>query len=373
MIDPKTLVTHFSELGMDTYFGVPDSLLKDFCAYISDHADTGKHVITANEGNAVAMAAGYHMATGKRAIVYLQNSGLGNIINPITSIADKEVYQIPMLLLVGWRGEPEIKDEPQHIKQGRITPAQLDVLEIPYKILDSDSDPGQLAHWSNEQMNHHSAPVALLVRKNTFTSYKNQNKSLTSFSLQREQALSILLNLAGDAAIISTTGKTSREVFEVRTAHNMIQRDFLTVGGMGHTSSIALGVALGNPNKSIVCLDGDGSLLMHMGAMAIIGSLSPLRFIHVLLNNASHESVGGQPTAADQIDFKAIALACGYKAYARATTEHELQTAWTQLQGLAGPVMLEVCIAIGSRDNLGRPTSAPPQNKRSFMDWVAQQ
>ena len=370
MIDPKVLVDALNEQGIDFYVGVPDSLLKDFCAYVDDHGKPGQHVITANEGNAVAMASGYHMATGKSAVVYLQNSGLGNTINPLTSIADKEVYQTPMLLVVGWRAEPGVKDEPQHIKQGRITPEQLALLEIPYQVVTADSDPEELARWSRKTLDETGSPVALLVKKGAFAGYKSQRKPATDATLQREAALDVLLSLAGDASIVSTTGKTSREVFELRVARNEDQRDFLTVGGMGHTASIALGVAMGQPDKPLVCIDGDGSVLMHMGALPIIGSLQPGNFTHVLLNNTAHESVGGQPTVGDRTDFRAIALASGYKAYAVASTAEELKAAWEQLADAPRPVMLEVRITTGSRSDLGRPTSSPRENKQAFMEWL---
>jgi len=370
MIEPKAFVDALASQAMEFYIGVPDSLLKDFCAYVDDTREGSQHVIAANEGNAVAMASGYHLATGKNAVVYLQNSGLGNAINPLTSIADKEVYQTPMLLVIGWRGEPGLKDEPQHIKQGRVTPAQLELLEIPYQIVDAASDPLVLSSWASQQLNQTGAPVAFLVKNSAFASYKSSRKPTIQSSMKREAALEVLLEMAGDAAVISTTGKTSREVFELRAARHDEQRDFLTVGGMGHTASIALGVAIGQPKKHIVCIDGDGSILMHMGALTIIGAQTPGNLTHVLLNNASHESVGGQPTVADRVDFRAIALASGYKAYATAATPDELRSAWEELSNQTGPVMLEVKIASGSRDDLGRPTNTPRQNKKAFMQWL---
>jgi phosphonopyruvate decarboxylase len=370
MIEPKEFVSALADYGIDFFAGVPDSLLMDFCAYVDDHGKLGQHVICANEGNAVAMACGYHMATRKCAVVYLQNSGLGNSINPITSIVDKEVYKIPMLLVIGWRGEPGFIDEPQHVKQGRITPAQLDLLEIPYQTVDSNSDPLALVKWSRETLDGSNGPVALLVKKGTFSTYKSQRIIKNGTTMNREAALEVLLELTGDAAIISTTGKTSREVFELRVTRKEDQRDFLTVGGMGHTASIALGVAIGLPEKRVVCIDGDGSLLMHLGALPIIGSLQTANFTHILLNNASHESVGGQPTVANRVDFRAIALASGYNAYAVASNPNEIRDAWKVLQDTRGPVMLEIKLTTGSRKNLGRPSSSPVENKRAFMDWL---
>lgn len=369
MIEPQDFVLTLKEQGLDFFVGVPDSLLKSFCAYVDDTLPTDQHITAANEGNAIAIASGYHLATGKSAVVYMQNSGLGNTINPLTSLADKEVYQIPMLLVIGWRGEPGIKDEPQHVKQGRITLQQLDLLEIPYQVLSDQSNMYDIANWVQEQLSATGAPVAIVVKKNTFVSYKSSRNSDFA-TMSREEALAQILELAGDALVVSTTGKTSREVFELRKIRQEAQRDFLTVGSMGHTSSIALGIALGQPLKRVICLDGDGSMLMHMGALPIIGSLKPENFLHVLLNNASHESVGGQPTVADRTDFKSIALASGYSHYAIASTKEELQTAWTQLVKNKGSSLLEVRISPGSRDDLGRPTSTPLENKQVFMAWT---
>lgn len=368
MIDPHLFVERLAFYGMSFFVGVPDSLLKNFCAYIQDNSTSHNHIITANEGNAIGMAAGHYMGTGVPAVVYLQNSGLGNTINPLTSLADKEVYKIPMLLIIGWRGEPNVKDEPQHIKQGRITPKQLDLLEIPYQVVDAGSNATEVVEWAVERLRSTEAPVALLVKKNTFSVYKPINVHMAPLSsLLREEALSTLLDVMGDVVCISTTGKTSRELYELRAIRGEQQQDFLTVGAMGHTASIAFGVALGKPDKKIVCIDGDGSLLMHLGALPVIGSTAPHNLIHVLLNNAAHESVGGQPTVADQVDFNALVTACGYRAYAQASTIEEVREAWSLLKEKEGPVMLEVRVSTGSRDDLGRPSSTPLQNKESFM------
>lgn len=370
MLQPKTFVECLTLQGIEFFTGVPDSLLLYLCSYIEDHISAKNHLISANEGNAVALAAGYHMATNKYAAVYFQNSGLGNAINPLTSITDKEIYSIPMLLIIGWRGEPSIKDEPQHITQGRITPAQLELLDIPYQVVTKNSVATRLALWAKQKLDDTQAPVALLVKKDTFANYKSQRQANTNWHLCREKALETLLPLIGDACIVSTTGKTSREIFELRSKHQQNHRDFLTVGGMGHSLSIALGVALGQPNKHIVCIDGDGSTLMHLGALPITGAIAPKNLTHILLNNAAHESVGGQPTVANQVDFQAIAIASGYKAYAVANHQSQLIEKWKQLSHMEGPVMLEVRIAASSRANLGRPTSTPLQNKHAFMDWV---
>jgi phosphonopyruvate decarboxylase len=369
MIQPKDFFEAMGARGVGFYAGVPDSLLANFCAYVDDQGGRDQHLITANEGNAVALAMGYHMATNKVAMVYMQNSGLGNTVNPLTSLADPEVYKVPMLLVIGWRGEPGIKDEPQHVKQGRVTLPQLDVLDIPHWIIDADSDVNTTLDAAFASMRQRNAPVALVVRKDTFAKYKPQKNSPETATLAREAALEQLLQLCAEVdLIVTTTGKTSREVFELRVKHGQKQRDFLTVGGMGHTASIALGVAIGQPQRRVVCLDGDGSMLMHMGSMPVIASYKPQHFVHVLLNNGSHESVGGQATSADRVNFQQLAAAVGYAAYAQAHDATSLQHAWQNLYNQNGPVLLEVRIKNGSRDDLGRPTTTAEQNKLAFME-----
>jgi len=371
MIKPEEFYTALRANGVSFFAGVPDSLLKNLCSYVDEHSCAGEYLVTANEGNAIALAAGHYLATGKAGVVYMQNSGLGNAVNPLVSLTDPEVYCIPVLLIIGWRGEPGIKDEPQHVKQGRITTNQLKLLEIPVYILDAMSDVNAVLREVFVALQKRKSPVAILVRKDTFADYERQHRAKERSTLNREAALETLLSLANPKDIvISTTGKTSREVFEIRTARNERQRDFLTVGSMGHASSLALGAALSKPERRVICLDGDGSLLMHMGAMPIIGSLKPKNFVHVLLNNASHESVGGQPTVADGINFNDVALACGYSHYHRATDTASLSKCWQQLADQEGPAMLEIIISKGSRSDLGRPTSTPEQNKRAFMEHI---
>ncbi len=371
MIKPKDFFEAMRLRGVGLYAGVPDSLLSNFCAYIDDQSASNTHLIAANEGNAVALGMGYHMSTGKVAMVYMQNSGLGNIINPITSLADPEVYKVPMILVIGWRGEPGNKDEPQHIKQGRVTLAQLDVLEIPYWIIDASTNLDATFDTAFSVMRERGSPVALVVRSNTFSEYSPQNFGASCLSLTREDALEHLLNLFSEEdLVISTTGKASREIFEIRAKHGQKQSDLLTVGGMGHTASIALGVAIGQPDRRVICLDGDGSLIMHMGAMPVIANHNPSKFIHVILNNGSHESVGGQATSANVIDFKKLAEAVGYKGYAFAESWQGIENSWQEISKTKGPVLFEIKLKNGSRKNLGRPTVTAEQNKRAFMEHI---
>lgn len=364
MISCKDFYELLTEKGIDFFTGVPDSLLKDFNAYIMDNSNN--HIITANEGNAIAMATGYHLATGKTPLVYMQNSGHGNAINPLTSLADKDVYSIPMILLIGWRGEPGNQDEPQHIKQGKVTINILESLEIPYTIM-----PDSLENLTLN-VSKLSSPYALVVKKGTFEPYTLKNKLETLYDSKREDAIKLIVNsLAEKDIIVSTTGKTSRELFEYREEKRQgHERDFLTVGSMGHSSSIAMSIALQKKERQVYCLDGDGALIMHMGSLAVIGQQRPKNFRHIVFNNGCHESVGGQPTAGFYIDIPAIAKACGYNLVMRAEKPEEIKEKLKLLKNSEGPALLEIRINNSSRSDLGRPTTTPKENKEKFMDFL---
>jgi phosphonopyruvate decarboxylase len=367
MIQVKDFFLSLNIQGFSFYTGVPDSLLKSFCKYVDDNVSPSHHIIAANEGNAIGIASGFHLATNQFPVVYLQNSGLGNCINPLTSLTDKDVYSIPMLLIIGWRGEPGMKDEPQHLSQGRITPDLLNVLGIQFLILDADSDAVSIAKEAKELIKLHNSPVAILVKKNTFFEY-GKTRISSSGSLKREAALEAILSAGKkDAIYLSTTGKLSRELNEVRFRRGEDNSDFLSVGSMGHTSSIALGVALSSPSKDVICLDGDGALLMHMGALPIIGSMKPKNFLYVLFNNGAHESVGGQPTIADQIDFKQLSSTSLFEGYSLVTSLTDISENWNKIITLPRPHFVEIKIALGSRADLGRPGKTPLENKNSFM------
>jgi phosphonopyruvate decarboxylase len=370
MLQPENTFRQVRAQGVDFFTGVPDSLLADFCAYVTDHAPEGDHVIAANEGNAIALATGHYLGTGKPALVYMQNSGLGNAVNPLLSLADEEVYAIPMLLLVGWRGEPGVKDEPQHVKQGRVMTAMLDAMEVPWFELDASmDDAGEVIAKAAALMRQRSAPVALLVRKGAFAKYKLQKDVVTDFPMDREGAVKCIVDqLGADDVVISTTGKTSRELYEYRAARGDGHgNDFLTVGAMGHTGSIAMGVARAQPGRRVVCLDGDGSVLMHMGALAIIGQSGLRNFVHVVVNNGAHDSVGGQPTVGFEMDLPAIARACGYAKALSVSTAGDVKTALDGLSGSEGPVMLEIRVNKGARADLGRPKSTPVENRDALI------
>ena len=356
--------------GIDFFAGVPDSLLKFFCAYIADNTPQNRNIIAANEGNAIALASGYYLATGRIGLVYMQNSGLGNAINPLTSLADPEVYSIPMLLLIGWRAEPGIKDEPQHVKMGKVMLRILDSIGIKYRILDDNFE--DTIKEAKEYMQQKKAPFAIVVKKNMFEEYKLKKDIKTNYKLNREEALKVIVPLLETKDIVvSTTGKMSRELFELRVSNNNChEKDFLTVGSMGHSSSIALGIALEKSNRNVYCFDGDGALIMHMGALSVIGQLNPKNFKHIVFNNFAHDSVGGQPTAASNIDIPLIAKANGYASAFSAETKDNIVEKFKKIKNMDGPVLLEIKINKGSRKDLGRPTTSPIENKEDFMKFI---
>lgn len=367
-MDVKDLV---EAIGADFYTGVPDSQLKALCTYLMGKygIDPAHHVIAANEGNCVGLAAGYHMATGKVPVVYMQNSGEGNVVNPVASLISRDVYGIPMVFVIGWRGEPGVHDEPQHAQQGRITNELLDVLEIEHFTVSPDTTAAELreAMGRFQPILGSGGSVAFVVQKGAL-SCEGKPEYGNSFEMTREEIVEAVSTAAGSDPIVSTTGKASRELFEIREARGEGHgRDFLTVGSMGHASSIALGIANAKPRTRVWCVDGDGAVLMHMGAMAVIGSCAPKNFVHVVVNNQAHETVGGMPTVANAVDLPAVATACGYKRTLSAETAEELAAALDEAVRAEGPVLLEAKCAIGARADLGRPTTTPQQNKQAFM------
>ena len=375
MIRPSFFIDTLQRYDIDFYAGVPDSLLKNICAYISDHLDSRHNIIAANEGGAVGIAAGYHLATSKIPVVYMQNSGEGNIINPLASLTDKEVYNIPVLLLIGWRGKPGVHDEPQHVKQGKVTLPLLDTMGINYQVLSQDESVAetQIAE-AVAYMKQTNEVYALVVEKNTFDTYTLQNKVENALTLSREEAIQTVAAALGPKdCIVSTTGMISRELFEYRTAMGQShERDFLTVGSMGHASQIALGIALEKPDRHVWCFDGDGAVIMHMGSMAITASKAPVNFIHVLFNNGAHDSVGGQPTVGLDIDVPAIAKAVGYKHAFSVDSARGLQEILRSPEILEGPTFIQVCVRKGNRKDLGRPTTTPIENKNALMHFLSE-
>lgn len=373
MLNVKEFYELLIEKDIRFFTGVPDSLLKEFCAFVSDNAVSGNHIINANEGCSIALASGYYLATNKIALVYMQNSGFGNAMNPLLSLADPDVYGIPILLLIGWRGEPGKKDEPQHVKQGRVTIPLLETLGIPHDIIDGSLETARIAIVkAYDSMRFRNCPYALVVREGTFAPYKVKKIAAEQYTLNREEALkSIINNLNKDDVVVSTTGMLSRELFEYREALGQgHENDFLTVGSMGHASQIALSIALQKPNRNVYCLDGDGAVIMHMGSLAIIGSKSPNNFKHIIFNNGAHDSVGGQPTVGLFVNFCKIAEGCNYKTIFTAQTRGQIELIMKDFRNCKGPALLEIKINKGYRDNLGRPTTTPIENKIKFMSFL---
>lgn len=358
-------------LGEDFFVGVPDSQLKPLCNYLNNTygIDKKHHIIAANEGNCVAIATGYHLATGKTPVVYMQNSGEGNIVNPVASLLNSKVYNIPMIFIIGWRGEPNTNDEPQHKYQGEITLKLLDVLEIEYTVISKDTDVEELRSVMEKRRKSLSEGknVAFVIRKGAF-SYEKLTEYKNAYTLKREEVIEHIVAVSGEDMIISTTGKASRELFEIREKkHQGHARDFLTVGSMGHSSSIALGISLARPDKRIWCIDGDGAVLMHMGAMALIGANRPHNLLHIVLNNGAHETVGGMPTVANDIDLVKIAEGCGYQYVASVDNMIDLDKELQKMIDMHLLCFLEVKCALGARSDLGRPTTGTVENKVSFM------
>jgi phosphonopyruvate decarboxylase len=375
MIEAKLFYDLLTQSGVNFFTGVPDSLLKSFCAYIMDHADAARHSIAVNEGAAIALASGYHLATGAIPLVYMQNSGLGNATNPLLSLVDADVFRIPLLLVIGWRGEPGgAPDEPQHLKQGKATLPLLRAMDIPCVILADDADGCRdQVDACLRSVRETNSPHALVIRSGVFAPYSLQKTEPDQGELSREEAIELLLGAAPGGICFSTTGMASRELYEIRERLGQgHERDFLTVGSMGHASQIALGAALQRPDMNVTVLDGDGALLMHLGALAAIGCAKPANFRHIILNNGAHDSVGGQPTLGLRIDLPAIARACGYAQAATVTNAAELRAALAEKTpaGKTGPVFLEIRVRRGARKDLGRPKLSPEENKRLLMRHI---
>lgn len=382
-------------IDADFYTGVPDSQLKALCNYLMKTygIDKEHHIIAANEGNATALAAGYHLATGKIPVVYMQNSGEGNVINPVASLLNEAVYAIPVIFIIGWRGEPGVHDEPQHVFQGKITCKLLDDMDIEYTIIDKDTTADYIAKRMDiyRPLLSKGKSVAFVVRKGGL-SYDEKVEYKNDYTMTREEIIRHIVEhtkytgsmsdspdkgnygdklISKDDIIVSTTGKASRELFEIREANGQDHsHDFLTVGSMGHSSSISMGIAIQKPDRKVWCIDGDGAVLMHMGVMALMGSNKLPNMVHIVINNGAHETVGGMNTVADDIDLTGIAKACGYpnavcvddydaldKALAEAAVKNELS-------------FIEVKCAIGARDDLGRPTTTARENKMNFMECL---
>lgn len=372
MISPKFFIEALREKGIDCFAGVPDSLLKNICAYITDHFDAEHNIIAANEGAAVGLAAGHYLATGQPACVYMQNSGEGNIINPLASLTDQEVYNIPVLLLIGWRGRPGVHDEPQHVKQGKVTTGLLNVMGVNYEVLSKEEDKAAKQIEKAAKALANKEVFALVIEKDTFEDYKLQNVEVNDLTMTREEAIQTVAAALGEKdCIVSTTGMISRELFEYRAAMNQgHERDFLTVGSMGHASQIALGIAMAKTDRKVWCFDGDGAAIMHMGSMAIVANKAPKNYVHVVFNNGAHDSVGGQPTVGLKIDLPRVARAVGYPHTYSISAKDDLMDVLNEVKKNNDLSLIEIKVKKGNRKDLGRPTTTPIQNKEALMTFL---
>lgn len=374
MIRASEVFKQIEKMGIEVVAGVPDSTLKHFCDGLQTYNGRFRHCVAANEGAAVGIAIGTYLASGKPACIYMQNSGIGNTVNPIVSLAHRDVYGIPMLFIVGWRGEPGTKDEPQHVFQGRVTCQMFDTLEIPYAVIDAQTTAAEFENICGqcETAFKDGKQFAIIVKRGTFlpeTKYIWNNENI----LNRERVLRCILeNVPRDGIIVSTTGKISRELYEQCSSlygnHDAL---FMTVGGMGHASMIAYGIAINKPTRQVICIDGDGAALMHMGAIAFIASQAPENFIHIVINNMAHESVGAMPTGCQNINFAMLAKAAGYVEAQRFANETDLRDMQDKLRK-AGPILYEIMVSLDSREDLGRPKENASENAASFIHFLRQ-
>lgn len=355
MVNQQYLFESLKSLGVDFFTGVPDSLLNNFCLYMVENIPDGQHVMAANEGNAIAIAAGHYMATGSIPVVYMQNSGIGNATNPLLSLTHDCVYGIPMILIIGWRGDPAINDHAQHKKQGELTPVLMTDMDIPYEILDDENTVVEKFTWAIEKAKEISAPVALIAKKAILTEKVKKQDYPKSKLMNREEAVSAVVDVLGkDAIYLGSTGRTTREVHEQLKAHGVGEgHEWQNVGSMGHVSSVGLGIALAKPEQRVVVFDGDAAVVMHMGALATNCRYKAGNMIHIVLNNGVNESVGGQPSAGYIVNLTEVAAACGYRTPGHAVeTKEELQAILKDYKNGEMPLFIDVHVRQGIRSDM---------------------
>ncbi len=370
MMTPSTVIELLLKHHYEFISGVPDSIFKHLLLDVGEEKRF-QHVITNNEGEACALAAGYHLATGKVPVVYMQNSGLGNSINPLTSLLDDNIYSIPTLMLIAWRGLPGRKDEPQHVRMGEVLPGMLSLMDVGYSIADGKLETMEyIFQQAKLYFEKYKKPYAILFPKDVIQAeakqYLNGHATIDS-DIVREDLLELIVKNSGpNDLFVTTTGKTSRELYEIRERFQQSHaKDFLTVGSMGCASTIALGIAMQRPDKRVILIDGDGACLMRLEALATIGHVQPKNLIHIVVDNQAYESTGSQPTLSANVDFATIAKACAYQASKETNNIDEFLTAFQAITD--GPIMLVVKTTSASRADLGRPKSTPLENKQAFM------
>ena len=371
MVDQKQLFEALGKLGVDFFTGVPDSLLNDFCLYLVKNIPDGHHVMAANEGNAIAIAAGHYLATGSIPIVYMQNSGIGNATNPLLSLTHECVYGIPMVLVIGWRGDPSINDHAQHKKQGELTPVLMKNMDIPYEILDAEDTVVDKFSWAVAKAKEISSPVALITKKAILTENIKKQEYPECSLMNREEAISAVIDVLGsDAVYLGTTGRATRELHEQLKAHGVGEgHEFQNVGSMGHVSSVGLGIALAKPEKKVVVFDGDAAAVMHMGALATNCRYKAGNMIHIVLNNGVNESVGGQPSAGYIVNLTVAAEACGYRTPGHAVeAKLELQSIIRNYKIGEMPLFIDVHVRQGIRGDMPKLIIDHKAQKQALME-----
>lgn len=374
MISCQDFFNILKENGFTFFTGIPDSTFKNFMKFIVDN--DGKclqNLVACNECESIALSAGYYLATNKIGIAYMQNSGLGKAINPLTSLCDQDTYSIPVLLLIGWRGEPGKNDAPQHKKMGRIMLSLLETLEIPYSILEPDLD-----YIKNEMkkakkyFNNRKEPYAFIIRRNFFEDYDIKTLQKNNYELNREEAIELIMdNLDENDIVISTTGLISREVYEYRENREKDHfKSFYNIGSMGCASSIGLSIALQRPNKRILIFDGDGAAIMQMGVFTTIGKNFPDNLVHIIFDNHAHETTGNQPSNSTAVNFHQVALASNYNYGTIVTTKSQLLDVINEIKHKKGPQMIVVRVKMGFRLDLKRPEKEPTNYKEYLMKYL---
>ena len=366
MIEVNSLVSLLKKNNCDFFTGVPDSVLKELSIKLQNK-NKKKHIIATNEGSAVSLGIGHYLSTKRVPCIYMQNSGLSNALNPLISIAHKRVYSIPLILVIGWRGSPRIKDEPQHNIKGEITENILKLLNIKYTILRSNNDLNKFDKQI-KLAKKKSSIVACLIEQGTLTKNKKTNKKKDFYNLDKEIFLkTLLLTLKKNTKIISSTGFNSREIMYLRKKFKITNgRDFYMVGGMGHTSSVALGYSLSN-KKNVICIDGDGSLLMHLGSIKTAGTFANKNFKYILLNNNSHDSVGNQSTYANNVNFEKLSKSLGFKKFYSIKNKINLKKKIKTFLSEKELSFLEIKISNSKIKKLPRPTDLL-KIKKIFMN-----
>lgn len=381
MIPSAAFIEHLRGLDYSHYAGVPCSYLKPFINYVIGDPSLG-YIGAASEGEAVGISLGAYLA-GRKTVTMCQNSGLGNMVNPLTSL--NYPFRIPTLLITTWRGEPGHPDEPQHVLMGQITHRLLETLQIPWRPFPTEeSQIAPVMAEAEASMRERQLPFALVMSENSVAEHdlkspsqaqrlvphvSSQLRLESKARMIRTEALqAVLESLTGREAILATTGKTGRELFTLADRPNHLY----VVGGMGTASAIGFGVARALPRQPVVVIDGDGAALMKLGALATIGYYQPANLLHIVLDNESHDSTGGQHTASSVVRFAEMAAAANYRRAAAADDPGEVRALVKAMSQLPGPSLLHIKIRPGSPKNLGRPTVKPHEVKERFMQFLAE-